>query len=93
MQARSTKPSTAKKAAQGRAVRAHKAHVRPEGPVGRGGLRRPRFGFLGESSGEAAVLYVLLVLFVLPRRPPWLSRKTREAQGMGIGSEAQRAER
>ena len=44
VQARSAKPSTAKKTALGRAVRARKAHVRPGGLRGHGGLRTPCFG-------------------------------------------------
>ena len=46
VQAQRAKPSTAKSTTQRRAVRARKAHVRPGGPVGHGGLRTPRFGFL-----------------------------------------------
>ena len=78
-------------------MRAHKVHVRPEGPVGawrashamlwgRGAdapwQRRRRAGDAGAAgaplrgdgkalykAARAAVLYVLLVLYVLPRRP------------------------
>ena len=38
---------TRRKATLGRAVRARKAHVRPGGLKGHGGLRTPCFGFLG----------------------------------------------
>ena len=74
----SAKPSTAKKVTLGRAVRAQGARPARE-PVGHGGLRTPCFGF-GESRGEAAVLYVLYVLLVLPRCP--LARR-RRAGGAG----------
>ena len=44
VQARSDKPSTAKKATLGRAVRAHKAHVQPGGLRGMAGFARHALG-------------------------------------------------
>ena len=49
---------TQRKATQGRAVRVRKAHVRPEGPVRAWRASHATLWFW-ESSGEAAVLYVL----------------------------------
>ena len=50
---------TCQQARRGRAVRVRKAHVRPGGLRGHGGLRTPRFWEVGNLAALAAVLVVL----------------------------------